>query len=315
MLVRPVGKIKIFLLIGGVILASGLFAVYFIFRPPKPVPLPNPNGYDDFVAAGEMVQGKVPDWKTGSVEELREFVSANRAALDRGRLGLTKQCRVPVEYSTTWLAGHTKQIMATRQLVHALCAEGKLAGLEKGPGSAAASYLMAINIGAKLARGGVMIDGLIATACEGEGEMRLESELETLDIEQSRKLIAELEEVQAEQATSAQIIKQEKMWTSGALRSIKGFKMYVGEVVETHSLNTTENEQKRFVAEYDARLKWAGQWQAKLAAHAYSLEKGHVPASWSDLVPAYLESVPNVPFGPGDTNRLSFSSYFTPGFF
>jgi len=289
-------------------LAAGLFLGWFFFLPPKAEPLPHPNGYDDFVAAGKMLKGNVPDEKTGTLEECREFVSANREALARGRLGLTRECRVPTEYSSTWLQSHLNQIMATRQLGHAFCVEGELAELEKRPVDAASSYLTAIKMGAMLAHGGVMIDGLIATACEGEGEIFLEREVRTLNIEQSRKLITELEKVESEQEPSAQIIKHEKRWVMGTLRSIGGIKTFVSESVATRSLKPGDAMQKVFSAEYGTRLQWTLQLKAKLAAHAYSLEKGRLPTSWNDLVPAYLKSVPNVPFRPGDTNRLSFKS-------
>jgi hypothetical protein len=306
--VKPVRRIRIFLLIGGLVLAAGLFMGYFFFQPPEPEPLPHPNGYDDFVAAGEMLKGEVPGEKTGTLEECRQFVSANREALARGRLGLAKECRVPTEYSSTWLQRHLNQIMATRKLGHAFCVEGELAMLEKRPGDAASNYLTVIKMGARLGHGGLMIDGLIATACEEEGAIFLEPEVGTLDIEQSRKLIAELEKVESEQEPSAQIIKHEKKWVRAVLRSFDGIKMFVSEAAATRSLNPAQTEQKNFLARYEARLQWALQLKAKLAARAYALEQGRLSASWNDLVPAYLKSVPNVPFGPGDTNRLSFKA-------
>ena len=281
---------------------------WIFFQPPKPEPLPNPNGYDDFVAAGEMLKGEVPDEKAGTLEECREFVSANRPALDRGRLGLTRECRVPTEFSSTWLEGHIRQIMATRKLGHAFCVEGELAKLEKRPTDAAACHLDAIKMGAMLAHGGLMIDGLIATACEGEGEMFLEPEIETLNIDQSRKLITELEKVQSQQECPTEIIKHEKMWMRSALRNIEGIKMFVRESATARSLNPGEADQKLFLTEYDARLQWTLQLQAKLAAHSYALEQGHLPTNWNEVVPAYLKSVPSVPFGPSDTNRLNFKS-------
>jgi hypothetical protein len=218
--VRTIGNIRVFLLIGGLAFVALLLMVYFLFQPPKPEPLPNPNGYDDFVAAGEMIKGKIPDWKEASAEELRGFVSTNRGALDRGLLGLNKRCRVPTEDPTTWIQRHQSQLMAAKLLARAFFTEGKLAELEKRPGAAATSYLSAIKMGAVLAHGGVIIDGLVATACEGAGEQGLESELETLDIKQSRALITELEKVEAEQEPSAQILKQEKRWMMGELRSV-----------------------------------------------------------------------------------------------
>ena len=281
---------------------------YLYFQPPKPEPLPHPNGYDDFVAAGKMLKGNVPDEETGTLEECREFVSANREALEQGRLGLTKECRVPTEYSRTWLQAHMSQITATRKLARAFCVEGELADLEKRPGDAASSYLTAIKMGAMLAHGGLTVDGLIAITCEAEGEMFFEREIQTLNIQQSRKLIAELEKVESEQEPSTQLKKHEKGWVRGAWSGFDGIRMFISRAVATRSLNLIGTPQKDHLAQYEAGLQWELQLKAKLAAHAYSLEKGRLPTSWNDLVPGYLKSVPSVPFGPGDTNRLSFKS-------
>jgi hypothetical protein len=90
------------------------------------------------------------------------------------------------------------------------------------------------------------------------------------------------------------------------------FGRWLSECVATRSLNPDDSGQKEFLAEYDGRLQWELELKAKLAAHAYVLEKGSLPKSWGDLVPAYLKSLPNVPFGPGDTNRLSFKSHYAP---
>jgi hypothetical protein len=99
MRMKPVGKMRIGLWFGGLVLAAGPFMCWLFCLVPKPEPLPNPNGYDDFVGAGAMLKGDVPDEMTGTLEECRKFVTANREALDRGHLGLTRECRVPTQYS------------------------------------------------------------------------------------------------------------------------------------------------------------------------------------------------------------------------
>lgn len=304
-------RIRTFLLIGVLVLAAGLFMGYLYFQPPEPEPLPHPNGYDDLVAAGEMLKGEVPDEANGrlTLAECREFVSANREALDRGRLGLTRECRVPTEYSSIWLqATHMDQTIVARELARAFCVQGELANLEKRPADAASNYLTAIKMGPMLARGGLMIDGRVAISCEAMGERRLEREIQNLNIEQSRQLIAELEKVESEQEPPAQILKHEKMWVRGLHIGFAGVGMYVSLAIANRSLNPIGASRKGHLSKYQAGLQWASQLKAKLAAHAYALEHGRLPASWTDLVPGYLKSVPTVPFGPADTNRLSFQA-------
>lgn len=252
-----------------------------------------------------MLVGEVPDYKTATIEELREFVSANRPAFERVRQGLTKQCRLPAVYSP----GHFPQSLdvstANRKLARALTAAGWLAELENKPGDAAATYLKAIKMGARLSHGAVMWDALIATACEGEAENALELGMAVLDAEQLRKLIAELDKVGAELEPSDQILKHENMWARAQLRSIQGFKSYVGEVVDTRSLNPAYGAQQSFLRTYNARRQRELKLKARLAARAFELEKGRKPTGWPDLVPVYLQSVP---LDPGTTNQLSFLS-------
>ncbi len=66
----------------------------------QPVPaivLPSPNGYDDFVQAAKIVVTN--PFQNESAALSRAGVEQNIKALALVRKGLTKQCRVPIEYS------------------------------------------------------------------------------------------------------------------------------------------------------------------------------------------------------------------------
>jgi hypothetical protein len=67
-----------------------------VLTQPQAVPLPNPNGYDDFIRAGRML----PDVAIGayrelSSDDLRDLVSTNKEAVALLRVGLTLTSRVP----------------------------------------------------------------------------------------------------------------------------------------------------------------------------------------------------------------------------
>src|SRR5258706_408900 len=51
------------------------------------VPLPNPNGYDDFVKASRVASPSAADYLSMSQHELREFVTQNSEALKLVRSG------------------------------------------------------------------------------------------------------------------------------------------------------------------------------------------------------------------------------------
>src|SRR5438876_11198702 len=65
---------------------------------------PNPNGNDDFVKAQKLMVGNPADFERGSLEELRKLLEENAEALTLVREVMTRQCRVPISYSTNYLA-------------------------------------------------------------------------------------------------------------------------------------------------------------------------------------------------------------------
>src|SRR5882762_10319133 len=79
------------------------FAV-LVLRPggtPARAPLPNPNGYDDFIKAAALLTGDVGNSPSLDQEALRKLVSANAEALRVLRLGLSRRCSVPADSAIT----------------------------------------------------------------------------------------------------------------------------------------------------------------------------------------------------------------------
>ena len=126
------------LIAGLLILASlGLVIAIQPSRPPGPPALPQPNGYDDFIEAGALLTGGTEDYLTMDAAQLRALTQRNAAALARMRVGLTRECRVPMDTSAT--RGHAVAELPTqKRLVRAVLAEGRLAELERHPSDAAA---------------------------------------------------------------------------------------------------------------------------------------------------------------------------------
>ena len=131
---------KIRKLVIGVPLAAILILIGWLLfdalHPPPPLaspPLPSPNGYDDFVKAGQMITGNFGNYLNLSGEKLRPLMAANTEAIKLGKLGLTRKCRVPIQYSAAFRDGHTADYVAVRRLAIALSVEGKLAEMENRP--------------------------------------------------------------------------------------------------------------------------------------------------------------------------------------
>src|ERR1035437_9481334 len=121
-----------------------------IGRSPARPALANPNGYDDFIKAGEAVLGDVSDWPVLDHDSLRDLVSTNAEPLRLLRLGLTRQCVMPTDSALT---NNYNLLIGMRRLAELLAAEGRLKEMENRPAEAAPSYVDALRYGNEMSRG------------------------------------------------------------------------------------------------------------------------------------------------------------------
>ncbi|MBI2927242.1 MAG: hypothetical protein HYY24_16230, partial [Verrucomicrobia bacterium] len=142
-------------------------------RPTVP-PLPNPNGYDDFLRARKVLSGYTMDLASPEVplDKLRAFVAANQRTLELIRLGLSRECRVP-SYSPTNLLPGVWGFSKLYPLSLTLMAEGRVAEIEGRRTDAVNSYLDGVRFGHECGRGGVIMEKLAATAIERGALARL----------------------------------------------------------------------------------------------------------------------------------------------
>src|SRR5437867_4525471 len=90
-------------------------------------PLPSPNGNDAFVKAQKLMVGNPADFERGSLEDLRKQLAENAEVLKLVREGLARQCRVPISFSTNYLA--LRSLSDVKRVARLLEAEGRLAEL------------------------------------------------------------------------------------------------------------------------------------------------------------------------------------------
>src|ERR1700720_1821171 len=183
------------------------FLVSQVVGPLLPIqPLPNPNGYDDFVKAGEMVSTNTGNYDKMNREQLRETTTANAEALALARTGLSNDCRVPVQFSKTYIENHLSDLADLKKLAQAFVTEGKLAEMENRPNEDAKSYLDVIHLGNESSRGGVLIDQLVGTAIEAIGTSDLQKLLPQLDANSCRETTATLETLDSQRQTWNEVI-------------------------------------------------------------------------------------------------------------
>src|SRR6266404_4729029 len=123
---RPIPKLLGTFTILVALLLVTAFILHSMRPAPAPPPLPDPNGYDDFVAAGKMVSDDYSSYTEKSQQELKAFVSKNSEALKLARKGLTRGCRVPLVYSFTDPA-FLQNLGKLKAVAFMFAAEGRLA--------------------------------------------------------------------------------------------------------------------------------------------------------------------------------------------
>ncbi len=285
---------------GLVVLAVAGFA-YVLLGPGRtapPAPVPDPNGYDDLVRAGKQLGKDSADYSAMDQEELRAWVEVNAEALKLARQGLSRECRVPSDFSPTWMTAHMAELPALKSLARAFVAEGRLAELENRPSDAVRSYLEAVRLGHRGFRGGPMIDALVGLACEAVGLGPLQKLLPNLTAKDCREAIQVLETLEANRETYDQVLKNEKAW---ARRSF-GWREKLGGLLAYRTLKKSRQSLQTRMNERELQSRTL---LVDLAVRAYELEKGARPKTLNALVPDYLQRIPQDPMtGTNLADRL-----------
>lgn len=200
-------------MVAAAIATAGLLALTIAQPPPSNHALPNPNGYDCFVQAGNLILGDVSSFWDLDHEALSGLVSSNAEPLRLLRLGLTQRCSFPTEFAITnqgWMVGELPHL---KRLALLLRAEGQLAEMEGRPGDAASSYTEAIRFGNEISRGGFLINRLVGIACEALGAVPLTKLVPSLGSEQARLVSRELEKIDESRVSFDEIKRNEHRFT------------------------------------------------------------------------------------------------------
>ena len=245
---------------------------------------PNPNGNDDFVKAQKLMVGNPADFERGSLEELRKHLEENAEVLRLVREGLTKQCRVPISYSTNHLA--LRSLSDVKKLARLLEAAGRLAELERRTNDAARIYLETIRYGEESCRGGVMMDRLVGIVCGTIGVNSLQKIAGNLDAATCRALSKQLREIEHGQECCSDVLRSETEWVR------RSFPLWqrLPAMIPIESLS--RRARKNFLQKCNQSEIQLERLIIDLAVRAYELDRGHPPGNLNALVPDYLDAVP-----------------------
>lgn len=253
-------------------------------------PLPQPNGYDDFVKAGTSVSPSSHEYRELSEVRLREVVVHNAESLKLLRAGLERECRVPLKFTTEDLRTHFPQLGKHKLLAQALLAESRLAELDGRTNDAARSCLDAIRFGHECGRGGLLIDHLVGLACEGVGRHQLVKIVSFLDAPTCRRAATQLESIGASRESPAEVLHVETAWS----RRGGGLRGRIGGMIAYRSFNPAKTHFNRsYLPLLQAEIARQSQLALDLATRAYTLDHGKPPGTPADLVPTYLKNLPS----------------------
>jgi hypothetical protein len=143
-----------------------LLLIVVLFTPPTPpsFPLPASNGYDDFLKAGALLYAEWPavrQWiYTPDPKAARTWMSQHSEIFSLVESGLRKQCCVPIQSSTNYMAQHDKDRSRLKLLTHCMIARAELAGTEGRTNNMYDAYVVAYRFAHGIGRGGLDIDWL-----------------------------------------------------------------------------------------------------------------------------------------------------------
>ena len=250
--------------------------------------MPEANGYDVFLSAGQILDPATGDFDKLDTEGLRLLVEKNAEALRAVRGALQKPSRVPVEYSLHAVSNHLSTLTYWKRLTLAFLAEGQRAEDENRRSSAAGAYLDAIRFGHECSRGGLVIDALVGVACRSKGAKALQRLWPELGAQECREAARWLEEIAANGESAEEIVRQERDWS----RRTFGWRGRLTAVVMRKTLRQGE---QNLTSKLAAQQKAEKDLILELATRAYELEKGHKPPTIGELVPGYLKAIPADP--------------------
>ncbi len=261
---------------------------------PRPaVAMPDPNGYDDLERAWSTFfyrsHGSVPDLETATQEELAAFVRDNSDVLDTIRLGLSRECRVRLTYD------HRKDCSPAKFfcLMKALIAEGKLAEIEGRLDDAVASYLDVVRLAAAVSRGGLVVGALTVPGYENNAMKLLLGVIDALDRQQAERVIDSLQAITAQRESFDAVLARDRIWVDQACDKLERAREFISE------------SSPEYAAFYQGRMRACvlrGRAHTQLAIcemaiRRYQLDHHRLPATLAELVPGYLNFVPQDPFG------------------
>jgi len=264
--------------------------------------MPTPNGYDDLVRGGEMIQSGSPMLNTviepKSTQDLAAEIAKFTPAYESIRLGLSRQCKVNVFPAD----GELEFVLDTDEMGHlraaarAIMRDAELAQRENRYRNAAKISIENIRLGQAATRGGLMVNYLVGVAIEGIGHSTLVTVIDQLDRESCREAIVGLESAEQAREPLPEIFARERIWSENAY----GWVGHLMELLDDIARPSRSNMDIIADSVLPRTQAVARLLIVQSALRQYQLEHDEFPRDLDQLVPKYLKSVPRDPFAQNE---------------
>jgi len=272
--------------IGGLLLLALALIAFWPVDPPALPAMPDPNGYEDLVAACEFVPQDKFDEEAASLDDLRAHLSLHGRILAGVREAMKKECRVPVENTLEFLERHPPSVWVFSMIARLFHAEFILAREEGRLGDAMRSCLDLILFSRKVRAGGLVMDYLAGAVIETFGIEDLRTIREHLGGRDRTAAIGELEaHIEAVEPVDRCLEREHDivMANSGPIGRISLLFYWSGMTKMYRRTGHRHACRSRLLL-------------VDLALRAHRDDHGAFPASLVDLVPGYLKALPADPF-------------------
>lgn len=295
---RFVARCLLALLLLALSLPPTLMAWKLLHLMPMPtIAIPEPNGFDDIVAAGKVFsrsQILSTSIEPISSEELAAEISKHAAAYKQLRAGLGREIQSYARVqSGDLMAAHTwwfKNLPLLRSVERALMREAELARRQGRYGDSAKIALENIHLGQALASGGLLADCRVGNSIAEVGKQSLYQALPGLNAKQCREMIAALDEMERQREPIADVVLRDRIWEEHADGWFSHLCMILGNAV---SPGSREPHHIHARAETLTRLLIA-----ELAVRAYRLEQDELPDRLEQLARGLPDNLLVDPFDP-----------------
>jgi hypothetical protein len=271
-----------------VVLTPLLTLFYRLLTPPslaEAPPLPSPNGFDDFVSAGNMVPPVLVNAVRAptSRHAFKQVFIDLQPAADLVARGLQKDSLVPLEDLDRWGGVKNETAQAVDRAGSALYLRGEYLRRYGTIDQYLAELLALMKLEQEAGRGSIWMLSQFSN-WQPVATSRLRSEIHRLDASQLRELGARLRELDSSREPFDQRAERQLLYDQNA--------------VWTRRLNIILNRwsgKAPFASE-----RTIDQWRvshlrlfiADVAAQTFWLDHGRPADSWQELVPEYLPAIP-----------------------